>query len=418
MARRAKNTGQKQKNRFGKNGTLAFALAVFPLFVFPAPREPGGGLQHAEALYKEQRWPDAEKAFLAAAGESAGQASVSAPALVKAGLCRLRMRDEKGAMDLFKRVMGDPAAAKDAPADMAAAFDQAHILLLKQDKRPAREKVILDCSKALPSHAATARVCEREGDARLEAGAIPKALEYYALAGGGLSPTGTNIVRLLAVRKTGIAPTPLSEADAFALAAVAAARPACGLALCDTLSKRGEGWRVEDTRARILAEQKKFAEACAVWESLLKSGQGPADAIALAVAETRGFKAGESVAALPAYEAWLKRHAGSPLREKAEYQRAGLLWTVGDFAGAVSRFESFLEAYPSGVYAQAAKDTLARARTDLANLRRNVENAANAAGASDPLAASISLAERKLRDGNAGEALKILNGFRGKESHP
>jgi len=91
----------------------------------------------AEALYKQQRWTDAEAAFLACAAH-APKAATAAGARVKAGICRLKTRDEKGALALFWQVADDPDAAKLAPDAVASAFDQIHLLLLRQEKRPAR----------------------------------------------------------------------------------------------------------------------------------------------------------------------------------------------------------------------------------------------------------------------------------------
>jgi len=371
----------------------------------------------AESMYSRQQWTDAEAAFLACAAHAPGTAA-AAGAHVKAGLCRLKTRDEKGASALFRQVADDPAAAKSAPDAAASAFDQLHLLLLKQEKRPAREKLIARCRKALPGHPVNARIAEREGDARLTAGASDKALDFYALAGAGLSGTGSNIVRLISAPKPGILRQPLTQADADRLSAVAAARPDCGLALCGILSKRGDGWRAEDVRARIYSSQKKFAEAIAVWESLLKAGEGPADACALAAAETRGFMLGDHARAAALYAEWLTRHPGSPLREKAEYQRAGALWMSGDFAGAVSAFESFLATHPSGRYAEEARRTLGRARSDLENRRRAEALAAAGKTADGPLADDLALAERKLRGGLPAEAVKVFNHFRGKHAHP
>ena len=88
-----------------RNRLWVFACAVFPFAVLSADPAPDDGLKHAEALYKKQLWTDAEKAFLTIAGQNAKQPSVSAPALVKAGFCRLKTRNEKGAMDVFRQVL-------------------------------------------------------------------------------------------------------------------------------------------------------------------------------------------------------------------------------------------------------------------------------------------------------------------------
>ena len=394
---------------------MVFILFVFscPLFAVPPPQDPE--LVRAEGLYNKQSWPDAEKAFLGHAAHSPKDPSAAA-ALCKAGLCRLNMRDDEGAMKLFEKVAEDPAAAKSAPDAAASAFDQMHLLLLKQAKRPAREKLIARCRKALPGHSVNALISEREGDARLESGVPAKALEFYALAGAGLSATGTNTVRLLSAPKTGISFPPLTSSDADTLASVAAVKPACGFALCDVLAKRKEGWRAEMTRARIFISQKKFAEAVSVWEALLKSGQGPADEIGLTVAETRGFMMGDFTLAVPLYETWLKRFPVSPVKEKAEYQYAGATWMYGDYAAAVTRFEAFLKAYPQSHFADAAKGTLARAQADLAYRLKATALAAETKAENNPLSADLAAAEAKAKDGSYPEALKLFARFRGKQS--
>jgi len=371
-------------------------------------------LTRAEELFQRQLWADAEKAFLTYALRSARDPSAAASAFCRAGVCRLSAGNDRGAEELFERVLSDPAAAKNAPDAAAAAFDQLHVILLKQGKRPAREKLIARCRKALPDSPAAARIAEREGDARLEAGAADRALEYYALAGRGLSAAGADTVRLLSPKKSGLSLPPLSESDAGLLAGVAAAKPACAPALCDLLSKRGDGWRAENVRARLLADQKKFAEAAAVWESLLKSGQGPADAMGLSLAEMRGFAEGDCARAAALYKAWLERHAGSPLREKAEYQYAGVLWMGGRHRDAVGRFEAFLAEHPDSPYGEDAERTLARARTDLESQLR----AAAAKAAVDPLSGELAAAEAKMAQGDCAGALRLFNRFRGRQSSP
>ena len=225
----------------------------------PSPAGRNGELARAEDFYKRQLWTDAEKAFLACASHASGEAS-AAGALCGAGLCRLKMRDEKGAEELFERVASDPAAVKTAPDAVASAFDQLHLLLLKHKRRQPREKLMARCAKILPGHVINARLAEREGDAWLEAGAADKAIAFYFQAGAGLSPVGTNAVRLLRPPGSGFTPPPLSDSDAETLLSVAGAKKMCGLALCGILSKRREGWRAEDVRARILVSQKKYAE--------------------------------------------------------------------------------------------------------------------------------------------------------------
>ncbi|MDD5704867.1 MAG: tetratricopeptide repeat protein [Kiritimatiellae bacterium] len=381
----------------------------------PTPAHLDSELSRAEALFREQRWTEAAAVFDGCAQRAPGAPATYA-AIVKSGHCRLALRDDKGALKLFERVTRDDAAFKVAPDAAGAACEQLHLLLLKQGKPLVRERLIARSRQALPEHAAIARICEREGDARLEAGSAGKAQEYYCLAGAGLSATGTNAVRLLTVPTGGYSVHPLRREDAAALAVVGAAKPAVGLALCELLSRRQAGWRAEDARARILHRQGKYAEAVAVWERMARSKQGPADEISLAAAETRGFKLGEIAAALPLYERWLRNYGRSPLREKAEYQQAGLLWMSGDYASAVAEFERYLRAYPHGPYVGEARRTLERARADLTNLRQAKKLATAAQG--DPLVGDLALGEQQIAQGLYAEALKALNRFRGRQAHP
>jgi len=99
--------------------TLLAALVAAGASGVPADTAPA----RAESLYSRQQWTDAEAAFLACAARAPGTAA-AAGAYVKAGLCRLKTRDEKGAFALFRQVADDPAAAKSAPDAAASAFDQ------------------------------------------------------------------------------------------------------------------------------------------------------------------------------------------------------------------------------------------------------------------------------------------------------
>lgn len=395
---------------------LLFCLAGFPfLQADSAPQDPG--LARAEKLYKKRLWADAEKAFLDCASHAPKTPFANA-ALCKAGHCRLGLHDDKGAEALFERVVSDPAALKDAPEPVADAFDQLHILFLKRKNRPAREKLIRRCRAALPGAAVNARIAEREGDARLETGATEKALSFYDDAGAGLSPAGTNAVRLLRPPrlKGRLGLPPLSESDAAVLAAVAAAKPACGIALCRLLAGRGEGWRAEDVLARLDAHEKKYDDAIKIWESLLKSGRGPADRIGLAVAETVGFKKSDFPRALLLYEGWLKAHPSSPLREKAEYQHAGVLWAAGRLADAVAAFTAFLARYPSGCFCGEAEKMLVHVKADLAC--RLAAEKKTAAAVGGQLASDLDSAEALVRDGRYADALHLFARFRGRQYDP
>lgn len=116
---------------------LALLAALAAAGAVGAPAGDTAASAHAETLYRQQRWTDAEAAFLACAAH-APKAATAAGARVKAGICRLKTRDEKGALALFRQVADDPDAAKSAPDAVASAFDQIHLLLLKQEKHPAR----------------------------------------------------------------------------------------------------------------------------------------------------------------------------------------------------------------------------------------------------------------------------------------
>ena len=339
-----------------------------------------------------------------------GKSATSPKAIVKAGIHRLSVNDERRARALFEKVTDDPVALKSSPDAVADAFDHLHLLLLKQEKGPAREKLIARCRRILPKHSVNARIAEREGDARLVAGEMERARMFYAFTDIGLSVAGSNAVMLLSVPKSN-AP-PLTQTDVDRLVAVAETKPLCGLALCELLAKRREGWRAVDIRARIYIRQKKFAEAVAVWEALLKGGKGALDVFALSIAETSGFMQGNPARAAILYEDWLNRYPRSSLREKAEYQRAGALWMAGEAARAVAAFDTFLAAYPASGYADEARSALDRARRDLANIRRTQKTS------EDPLALNLVTAEERLREGNAVEAIRLFSRFKDRQSHP
>ena len=360
--------------------------------------------ERAESFYGQHRWSDAEPLFLSCAARVPNSVT-AADALVKAGVCRVKTRDFKGARALFLRVI-DARMVKIAPDPSARAFDQLHRLLIKQNKSAARESLALQCRKLLPRHVTCAHIFEREGDMQLEGGKLDKARKFYSYAEPVLSKVGADILVLLSLK--GNART-LTQSDADRLARVAEVRPSCALALCKILAGCRDDWRAEDVRARIYLKKQNYEEAVATWENLVKVGKGPVDAFSLAIAETKGFKTGDSLKAVLLYDAWLAKFLDSPLREKAEYQRAGAIWMAGKIEAASEAFEAFLSRYPKSSYCQEARRVLVRINRDL--------EAAQKTGFSDAASEELARAESVLREGRAAEAMRIFSRFKGQQTH-
>ena len=267
--------------RYAAAIAVALTAAVL-LHAAKAPVDPQW--QQAADLYVKRHWADAEKALLAYTKRLPAPPLI-ADALVKAGVCRLMLRDTSGARRHFEKVAFDESARRKSPGAVAEAFDRLHTLLLNEGASAAlRARVLDECRRRLPDCDTLPRMYEREGDALLAASLPRQSLECYVSAGLGLSPGGTNTLRLLRGCLSAN-PPPLDEADAARYAAAAAAKPACADTLCALLAKRGEGWIAEDVRARLLLESGKSSEAAAAWDAMLRRRRGPVDRIALSRCE-------------------------------------------------------------------------------------------------------------------------------------
>ncbi|NLF23868.1 MAG: tetratricopeptide repeat protein, partial [Lentisphaerae bacterium] len=373
--------------------------------------------QQGADLFARRHWADAERALLAYAKRTPPPV-LRADALVRAGVCRLMLRDAPGARRHFEKAAYDEVARRKSPAAVAEAFDRLHRLHLEEGSPAAlRARVLDDCRRRLPQCAVLPKMYEREGDALLAAGRHSQSLECYVSAGRGLSPGGTNTLRLLRGCLSA-SPPPLDESAAACYAAAAAAKPTCAAALCTLLSRRGEGWLAEDVRARMLLESGKAAEAAAAWETMLRRRRGPPDRIAFARCEA--LSAGEPEKGIAALEEWLERYPDSPLRERAAACHALLLARHGDLAEAVSRLEAFLKEHPGSRYAPEADRALANARTASKRLEqiKTAQAARDDERRRDPALAGLEQAEALLARNRFDAAAKSFMDFNNRRGHP
>ena len=334
----------------------AFAAALVAAgLLFAGEPPPDPAWQRAGELFGKRLWLDAEKSLLVYSKRFPAPPR-QAEAFVRAGQCRLMLRDPAGARRHFEKAAYDETARRKSPGAVAEAFDRLHKLHLDEGKPPAlRARVIDDCRRRLPGCAELRRMCEREGDALLADNLSRQALDCYVAAGEGLSPGGTNTARLLR-GCLAANPPPLSEGDIALLSGALEAKPACAAALCGLLAKRGEGWLAEDVRAWQLMGSGKASVAAALWETMLRGRRGPADRIAMA--RCGALAAGDPGKGLEAFGAWLDQYPKSPLRERAEADYALLMSRHGDLAEAISRLEAFLKEHPGSRYAPAVGKAL------------------------------------------------------------
>jgi len=400
--------------------TLATAFAVAslcPAFASDNAEASAGLLAEANKAFDKRNWSNAEKAFLQHAKETKDKPS-ALRAKLKAGICRFKMNNEDGALGLFREITENISSAKVAPDVLGDAFDQSHLIYTRQKKTVNRAKPITDCCRVLPDSPATGRICEREADAYLCDKAIAKAAEFYSRAGAGLSPCGTNILMLLSLPKSGeLNAAPLSGDDAKRLAAVLVEREKCGLVLCDILSKSKDGWRAQDVLARMHAAKGLHREAVAIWDSLIKARQGPAEEMALACADTIA-NAGLSADAAARYATWLDTYPHSKLRERASARYTSALWSACRFAEAVKEGEAFLAAYPKSGFRKPVQDTLKRAQEDLKAEQERTQAAEEKKKNADPLLITLERAERLFEQKRYTDALREFLQFQNRQIHP
>lgn len=87
-------------------------------------RHPGGHRAGVRGVAVQPAAVDGCRGGVSGLRRACAGTAAAAGAYVKAGLCRLKTRDDKGAFALFRQVADDPAAAKSAPDAAASAFDQ------------------------------------------------------------------------------------------------------------------------------------------------------------------------------------------------------------------------------------------------------------------------------------------------------
>lgn len=374
-------------------------------------------LAEAEKAFGKGNWSNAEKAFLQHS-KDAKDRSNALRSKYMAGICRIKMGNEDGALSLFGEITGNLSSAKVAPDVLGDAFDQSHLIYTRQKKTANRVKLAGECCKALSGSPAAGRICEREADAYLCEKAIVKAIGFYSRADVALSPCGTNILMLLSLPKAGeLNAAPLSEGDARRLAFVLAERENCGLALCDILSKAKDGWRAQDVLARMNAAQGLHREAVAIWDALVKARQGPVEEIALACADTVA-KAGSAADAATRYAAWLASYPNSKSYERTSAHYVSALWAACRFAETVKEGEAFLATYPQSIFRQSVQDTLKKAQADLKNQQERTQAAEDKKKNADPLLIALERAERNFEQKRYTDAHRDFLQFQNRQTHP
>jgi Uncharacterized protein conserved in bacteria len=299
--------------------------------VIAAP--PPSTLAEANKLFDKQQWQAAERAYEVVARGASGKEKYEAQ--YKAAVC-MEFRKETGrAVSNFNQIIINAGALRDAPEIVAKAHGRLHAIYLPQkNSTPQRERVVAECVRRLPNHEVSIRLCEAEAEFWIAKGNTQKAVGYYKLGGGAISDAAKSALALLSSNAA------LADSDIEALAKIAKAKPALVETIAPLVAKRPDGWRAELFHASFLADSGQGARAAAILESLLKSGRGPGERIALARAETLAAKTNDTAAADKAYRDWLAAFPRSELRAKAHYQYGVFLNAKGRFAEAAAQFEA------------------------------------------------------------------------------
>ncbi|HRU70310.1 MAG TPA: tetratricopeptide repeat protein [Kiritimatiellia bacterium] len=236
------------------------------------------------------------------------------------------LRDNAGARRHLEKAAYDEVARRKSPEAVAEAFDRLHILLLSEGASASiRARVLDDCRRRLPACAALPRMYEREGDALLAANRPRPSLDCYAAAGAGLSPGGTNAVRLLR-------------------GCLAADNPGQGIAAMQEWLDRYPDSplreRAESCHAVLLARHGNLAEAVSCLEAFLKEHPGsryaPEVDRALANARTAAKRLEQIHAAQAAKEEERRRAPAL-----AEIEQAEALLAKNRFDAAAKGFMAF-----------------------------------------------------------------------------
>jgi TolA-binding protein len=368
----------------------------------------------AEVVYKAGKWGDAEDAYLDYARLKPKPSSADL-ALVKAGICRVKRKDDIAGAKLFSQVIKSRTSDTDA---VGLACEQLYGVLWRTRKESERLRLLEKARERVPGHLGVSRIHEAEADAQLVAGRTALALQLYQARGVVLSPGGTNVLFIL---KSCLSPSAsaVSDIELEYMRKVAVLKADCMESLFLLLSKRRDGWRAQELRAEILNQGGKFDESIKAYKRLLMVRPGDSERLNLKMAAVTGLGAGHLADACELYRVWLRQYPKSSLREEAICQYAETLWIAGKVAESKEMLEAFLSDFPQSRMKEGAQQMLRRIRSDeetkrkkvqLVNVPENIKK--------NPLADKLAQAEQVAKTGRHQDAVRVFSEFSRQQSNP
>lgn len=369
----------------------------------------------AEAAYKAGKWGDAELAYLDYAAQKPKPSSADF-ALVKAGICRVKRKDDAAGAKLFSQVIESRTSDTNA---VGLASEQLYGVLLRTRKESERLRLLEKARERVPGHPGVSRIYEAEADAQLVVGRTASALQLYQARGVVLSPGGTNVLVILRSCLSPSAPA-VSDIELEYMRKVAVLKVDCMESLFMLLSKRRDGWRAQELRADFLNQGGKFEESIKAYKHLLMARPEDAERLNLKMAAVTGLGAGNLSDACELYSVWLRQYSKSALREEAICQYAETLWLAGKVDESKKTLESFLSDYPQSRMKEGAQQMLGRLRSDEDAKRKKEQQLSKSSEKTNenPLAGKLVQAEQVAKAGHHIDAVRIFNEFSRQQSNP
>lgn len=155
--------------------------AFFLLFLLSAH-----GAPTADRLFKQKKWREAETAYVTIATKSP-LSKEGVKARYRIGVCRLKRKDQAGALRAFLRLAEDRDAARAAPETVLFAYREVWALLAIPSEDNRRMQLVRRCAAAFPSNEVSAAICAEEGLLQARRARFSDADAFFRLGGTRLS---------------------------------------------------------------------------------------------------------------------------------------------------------------------------------------------------------------------------------------
>lgn len=397
--------------------------AFFLLFLLSAH-----GAPTADRLFKQKKWREAETAYVTIATKSP-LSKEGVKARYRIGVCRLKRKDQAGALRAFLRLAEDRDAARAAPETVLFAYREVWALLAIPSEDNRRMQLVRRCAAAFPSNEVSAAICAEEGLLQARRARFSDADAFFRLGGTRLSvPTpggaespppisvGAAVHRVI---RKGILSRSNEPFTSFLPGVEAVEKSGdwmCAAALCRglraTRKDSPEIWRKE---MDVYLAAGRFEEALACCKRIAKESPADAPECELLTAGILAERMHAPREAETAYRRWFRKHGASPLANRAILRHARFLAGSGRHVEAGTEMARLNRAELSRTETAEAEALLA----ELAREKKYREQAEAAKGAASPKTENPIAAARKLyAKEHYGSALKKLAAYKTRLADP